>query len=415
MRLGLSVFFFVISALSGFGQKIYRDGYVIKNSNDTLNGLVQFEEYQKVENKCIFKRFDVAFVVEYNAEQIKGFGYTDGNFYESFNINGQYVFLECLVRGNLSLYYDGSNEFYCKTDEDFIRLKGRGIYSLSGVEKSTIYEYFVAKNGNLSAIISPTIKANVPQLIEVVKAFNQQGHSDFIVYNREYRKEIFDEAIMFSGINRFGYGVTSVLNTSSSEFTADYYVFDNLPSVSAKSNDWSFGLFCTYKFSRINTKWTIQGEINILNRSNYYYWFFHQKSLDQIVDLQTDMTVVKLPLLVRYTFTKGKLQPFINAGLSINYAFLKYKDATLTTESNLGEVYEYNNLNGETDRVNFKSLFAGGGFKYKVFRDKYISLEARYEISPGFGYSFDFDYKFSPTFNVSQDESFFQIIFGLGI
>lgn len=416
MRLSLSVFFIILFQFSGFGQRIFRDGYVIKNSSDTLNGLVQFSASQKVGNKCLFKRFDVAEVVEYNAAQIKGFGYKDGNFYESFNINGQFIFLECLIKGDLSLYFDGSNEFYCKTSDDFVCLKGQAVYGLDRDAKSSIYEYFVFRNKSLATIISPNIRADKVQLVDAVKKYNQQVFSSFIVYNREYRKGIFDEATMFTGANRFGFGVTSILNSSSSELNADYSTYNNMPRVAVNSNDWSFGLFCNYKFSRMNTNWSLQGEVNVLSRGSYYHWVFREIALEEIVDLQTDMTIVKFPLLIRYEFTKGRLQPFVNVGLSLNFAFFKYNNATLTAEAYRGEIYAYNSeILGENDRSNFRSFFAGGGFKYKVFGDKYVSLEARYWKSSSFGYSFDFDYRNSPSFAVSQNESYFQIIVGIGI
>ena len=68
----------LFSTLTTYSQKIFREGYVIKNNKDTLNGIIQFSESSKAPQKCIFKRFDIAITIEYTPYEIKAFGYKNG-------------------------------------------------------------------------------------------------------------------------------------------------------------------------------------------------------------------------------------------------------------------------------------------------------------------------------------------------
>ncbi len=95
----LVIFSFSIMAQSGF-----RPGFIIKNNGDTLNGLVFYGSNGKFEKSCLFKRFEIAQEISYSPGQIKAYGFRNGRYFESKTIGRKKTFLECLVKGDVSVY-----------------------------------------------------------------------------------------------------------------------------------------------------------------------------------------------------------------------------------------------------------------------------------------------------------------------
>ncbi len=91
----ISFVFLILFLTAGnlLSQKVFRDGYIIKKSGETLNGLVEYSVKQGAPSECRFKRFDIAHEVVYSANDIKAFGYRNGNRYESKEFNSKTSFL----------------------------------------------------------------------------------------------------------------------------------------------------------------------------------------------------------------------------------------------------------------------------------------------------------------------------------
>jgi hypothetical protein len=92
MKKTILLFFIIIFFLPGndaYCQKIFRDGYVIKKTGESLNGLVEYSINQDIPSVCTFKRFDIARRVVYSPKEILAFGYRNGNRYESIELNNK--------------------------------------------------------------------------------------------------------------------------------------------------------------------------------------------------------------------------------------------------------------------------------------------------------------------------------------
>lgn len=59
-------------------QSGYREGYILRNSGDTLTGWVHYSLNSRLKTQCRFKRFDIAPVVKYRPGEISGYGFTGG-------------------------------------------------------------------------------------------------------------------------------------------------------------------------------------------------------------------------------------------------------------------------------------------------------------------------------------------------
>jgi len=419
MRLGIIILFILLGQFAGFGQRIFRDGYVVKNNGDTLNGMVQFEANQKVRNICIFKRFDIANVVMYSPVMLKGFGYKDGNSYESIKLNNEVVFWECLLKGNISLYTDGKKLFLHSLPEGFVMLKNNEAYRLNGTRISLISEYVKRINHQVIAVEVPNeVKAIEIEVLPIIEQINKKISPNYIVYNRKYNEDIFLEATILTGSNISSYGVVSALNYTSSSLSSQADIFLKATDYQYSHNNWSFGLFYNRIISRMNTNLSFQSEIHFLKQSNYFFGVAKRTVPVQTyrIDLYTDINMFKIPFSIRYCYPIKKAEPFINLGLGLNYAIVNYSKANLESESATHEIYTY----GSDDfgkKVNYSSFFGfvGIGLKYRVFGSKFIVVEGRYEIGKGNVYSMDFDYHYAPKAKLDQNKPKYQIVLGIGI
>lgn len=421
MRLVITIVLFLSVQLSCFGQKIFREGYVIKNNGDTLNGLVQFEANQGVANMCIFKRFDIANVVKYSPDMLKGFGYKNGNYYESFTVMHKHVFLECLIKGSVSVYADGVKLFMHSLLDDLVMLKDKDVFKADGIRIASFNEYLaqVSKNYDINNK-QDEISATIEDVLPIVKEINNKVTSNYIVYNREYNEELFAEATMLTGANMGSYGIVSALNFSNSFLISQSnYPIGSVPNLKFPNSDWSFGLFYNYKVSRIFTKLSFQSELHFQRRNNYFFSTMYRISYPTQtyrMDLFTDITKFSIPLSIRYSYKIRIVEPFVNLGLILNYSITSYSKATLEAESAYNVIYTY----GSSDfgkKVSYTSFyaFAGIGLKYKVLNDKYLVIEGRYLMGRGSSYSIDFDNYYTPKVKLEQDTPKFQLVLGLGI
>jgi hypothetical protein len=79
----VSAFLIILLPVTLFSQKIFREGYIIKNSGEKIEGLVEYYTGKRAPSTCVFKRFDIAMEVRYTADDIKAFGYKNGSRFDS--------------------------------------------------------------------------------------------------------------------------------------------------------------------------------------------------------------------------------------------------------------------------------------------------------------------------------------------
>lgn len=113
---------FLISIFLFLSNNIYsqnfKKGYIITNTNDTLDGLLLDEQYELLSRKVGFKANRKRKQITYfSPNDIKGFAFRDGDFFQSFEIEYSYQdkkghkvdvnearFLHRIEGGNLSLF-----------------------------------------------------------------------------------------------------------------------------------------------------------------------------------------------------------------------------------------------------------------------------------------------------------------------
>ena|GEM_PF-4602509 len=100
---------FAVLLLSGgacFAQAGFRPGYVLPLAGDTVRGAVDYRGEQRGARLCRFRPAEGAAVVEYQPEQLRGYGFQSGRHYVSRQLKpaAAPVFVQALFLGRASLY-----------------------------------------------------------------------------------------------------------------------------------------------------------------------------------------------------------------------------------------------------------------------------------------------------------------------
>src|SRR3982750_113996 len=107
-KLTFALFFNLFFFLATHAQQNFLSGYVINLNNDTLRGLVDEGTERQNSNLCSFKKGDAASIIKYTPNDILAYGLITNKHYltKKIKLNDfeKNYFLECLVKGSISLY-----------------------------------------------------------------------------------------------------------------------------------------------------------------------------------------------------------------------------------------------------------------------------------------------------------------------
>ncbi|UOQ53556.1 outer membrane beta-barrel protein [Hymenobacter cellulosivorans] len=97
----------LLSSSVTFAQTSFRPGYIVPLAGDTVRGTVQYQSGQGNGLRCRFQIAADQTVAEYQPEQLRGYGFTKGQDYQSQQLAGpagRRVFVQAVVLGKASLY-----------------------------------------------------------------------------------------------------------------------------------------------------------------------------------------------------------------------------------------------------------------------------------------------------------------------
>jgi hypothetical protein len=426
MRLNKLVLLFfplLIGYTTIYGQKIFREGYIIKSNGDSLKGIIQFEEGQKISQKCVFKRFDIAITVEYTPENLKAFGYNHGNFYETKVVEGKKIFVECLVKGDISLYLFGKKFYLEEKNIPLVELKSgsiKGQKDSKDFEFANAIDYLVEITRSAPGISIPAnLQLVDKQLIPIVRDYNQRVKVNYIVYNRHYNTNLFEEAIMLTGVNMISYGLVNAIYIRSSalSYGTDYH-FSRVSDMGLDNKNWAIGVYRNTRISRLDKRLSVHTELVFLRQKQFFYQVLSRTypNETQRIKVYSNLTVLKLPVMFQFTLSVKKAKFYGNLGAVLNYNFLNNKEGSMLTENATNQVYSYvaKNFNRRTSSFSLGAN-AGVGVKYKLPGNKEIFFETRVEFGGGVNQTLKFDYYYAPKITIQQMSPQFIFLIGVGI
>jgi hypothetical protein len=177
-------------------QNDFRKGFIIKSSNDTLYGLINFRTDLSNSKQCEFSTSENASPIIYKAEDINGYRFLNDKYFVSKTVllKGEQsrVFLEYLVNGIVDLYClktqekpyffmqkDGGDLIEISENEELVYTNG----NVTGVKKDKKY------TGKLKILFADT-----PQLYDEIDQLSVDRKS-LIKISKDYHAQVCTDSI----------------------------------------------------------------------------------------------------------------------------------------------------------------------------------------------------------------------------
>lgn len=383
---------FLLGTIQLIAQSDFRSGYVIKNNNDTIYGLLDYKNNNANAQKCTFRKDIKSKDQLFTPEEIKAYRFTNSNYYISKSITTKNetkkLFLEYLIKGIVDIFYysDNGDHYFVNDSKNNLReLKNEKIK----IEKNNTH-YFNEKKeyiGILKVIFekSPSIinrinKVDLTQksLIKITHDYHNEvcPNKTCLIYEKKLTK------------SKSTFGFLAELNgisfSETGEFSADYYYLENsqfgfevFPSI---------GLYYKVSMPSINENLYFQYELTYssvkLKANNSYtepvYEGTYYNQIEFTLNSFNNVAVLK------YEFPKGKIRPTFQFGGFVNYLNTKGYNRNLKlvypwTE----EVYTEQTDGSPFEKFDFGLNFAVG-LKSFYMNDKELSIDLRYQRGFGF-------------------------------
>jgi hypothetical protein len=326
--------------------------YLISDSTTTI-GINLVDGGEIINSRfCQVKSKDK--IIQYSPFQVKEFGLKNGRVYLSKEIqlsdSVERVFLERLSKGRANLYYFKSKGF--KT-------------------------FFLEKDSTSFLEIPKQNKDNITYTKQLMGLLldcsNIKDAIDFVSYNKKSLSKIITRYnnCEFKPFPHFRYGLTVG------------YEFAKLKPVSDNSNmainylDYSYdGGFLTGLFfdSPISVSdFSLHIEFYYSKHGYSYNKFVNNKDIDFVANI----TSLRMPILIRYSFPSHKYRPFINLG---GIATLNIKNENMLYETTvLNNLVEINDIQNTTLLAKYQAGYSfGAGIEYRLNFKKSLFAELRY-------------------------------------
>jgi hypothetical protein len=402
-HLFLSVLFLVTISFQGlFSQRDFRPGYIIRNSGDTIHGQILYKAIN-TSAICTFRATETEKPVEFSPFELIAYRFGDGRYFISRTVeleNGsRKVFLEFLLKGKANIYYmrDGSDHYFIEKE------KGKMI-ELTEPEKvltDANGQDFIKPEqypGKLRSVMSdcpdifPSIdrtSLNHGSLIFLGKKYHEKVCTDepCIVFERQ-RKPLHVRFGLYGGVsmNKFKFGSQKTYEQNGQK-VADYG--DQLIS------DFSAGGFggiriefenilSTFEHASLITDITFQyynrylltetGAYDLINYNGENYRMSSVSGLFYFQNLEVNIKtlMLKVPLLVNYTFLKGKLRPYLNGGV-LNVFTL--------SQNNAFKLERFTMEYGKSIPAYHVGFTLSAGTRFFITPDSFLMFEAGYEYT----------------------------------
>ena len=369
----------VIYINTAFSQSNYKEGYIIEESGDTLEGYINDKRDVINNYKCYFKKELESKVTEYFPSDIQGFRFVDGKVYISKYIKEDFlpkkIFLEYLVKGYMSLYYsfDGYKGHY------YAQMEGEEVKELI-IEKYEIYidgqpynktdrKYIptllmmTKDNRELQAEIN-SARFNHEDLLNITKKYNEYKCVDCVVYSKKNFKPI----ISFSFL--IGYSYSKVFTDKTKVLIGNNEAITGIPG----SHSFPVGAYLSLSLPQ-NLNWSLN--FGVLLNHNKYYWaetdyefFYHTYDLEQ-------------PIILRYTSPFNNTMPTFFVG--ITNRFCRTSNSYIKTTSYQGS-YSLTRtrylLIDNKFSYSTASFTTGIGSQFRLKQNKFIFFDLKYDFYP---------------------------------
>lgn len=376
-------FFFCILCIvitNAYSQKDFREGFIIKNSGDTILGFIDYRSSAYNAKKCVYKANLTANSKTYYPSDIRSYRFIEGKYYISEtigdSINKEEVFLEYLIDGIVDIYYYKSNKkeaYYVNKDNtEIIELSNQQYEESSSSLFTDSYKWKTKRYiGILKYIFSdssPTlskaenISLSHKSLINIAKFYHADVCSDdnCLVFEKEIAPIKLEVGVLG------GYKISLI------RFVHDDFDFSFNPG-----SDIFFGIDINLALKKVSNKVSLQFEalytstkVNSNYRRNTYTGIEYNYA-------NVDFTSILNSVSIEYNYPKGKLRPNMYLGGVLDYMISNRSEIIVENQTRQriltsNEVLFYPNRSAQA------GFIVGMGADIKVFEKSSLYIKADY-------------------------------------
>lgn len=331
-----------------------RAGYIVKNSGDTVFGILQYQRGKNASQECKFQKDEFTKPETYKPGEIFGYRFQEGKYFISkeMPVNGQdyLLFAEFLIQGIANMYYVN----YQNTDHYYIETEKDGLIELTEPERIVMTDSgtFVLPpryKGLLGFILSDYDRVN-----EDVK-YMDLDHKSLIKLGRDYHYAVCDsiQCIIFEkkvAKLHLNFGIQAGYTTSrynfgnmlDSDFGSGYtlgasLILNNFV-VSNERLSLQLGvlfhkhygnIFKTGKSSEFGEYVNYEDEKYFINRTKIdtsFGFYTYVTSLNA----KLNVLALKIPVTFNYTSLSTKLRPYFGLGLEMMFVLSQNQEFDYT-------------------------------------------------------------------------------------
>lgn len=307
----------LLSSASAWAQTNFRPGYVLPLSGDTLRGEVDFRGERRNAALCRFRPAAGDASVEYKPEQLRGYGFSGGRDYQSQPLpTGAYspVFVQVLVAGKASVY-----RFTTEDDEELYYAQASAAPTLQPLiqrdttitevnpqtrsETKTRTRLYPFRNvlwtlmADCPAVQTTLTHAELTEsyLVKTFSAYNAcAGGTQYVAKKRPTQ-------VRFSV---FAGGYQADVNFQADVEKTLHSAMRPTYGIGMQIQPGSFN----YHLSLVAQAQYVTQEYSAYYSGNGTLGPGYERSV------KVSLASVRVPLLLRYSFTKGIIRPYIQAG-----------------------------------------------------------------------------------------------------
>lgn len=318
----------ILTVINCYSQNDWKPGYIISSLNDTVYGFIDNRDSKSNAKRCYFRKEESGNKEIFTPENISGFRFINGKFFISKSIpdgdSTRRVFLEFVVHGKADFFHykDDADRFFIEKEGKLFELK-----NTTEIEKTDATEFVSSKTiahekkeyiGVLNYVMfDAKMQSDInnstldtKSLINISKEYHERVCSGekCIIYEKKSKIHVKWGLHIGETMNNFNFGNRLLTNNVISSFIGFRFKFENVFNYEEKisfSADITLHKFSKYELHSINYD-------NIVDYNNLEYNLYPGNKLN--VDLK--VTALKFPVTVNYTFSKGKVRPYIGLGIS---------------------------------------------------------------------------------------------------
>ncbi len=335
----------ILTYINCYSQNDWKPGYIISNSNDTVHGFIDNRDSKSNSKRCYFRKEESGEKEIFKPEDISGFRFINGKFFVSKTLPdgnpARRVFLEFVVHGKADIFhYKDDNDYYLiekegklyelKNTSEIQRTEGTQLAGEKTVQHEK-KEYIGVLNFLLydarmqSEINNSTLDTR--SLINIAKKYHERVCSgeQCIIYEKKSNIHVKLGLHFGETLNNFNFGDRMVTNYGISSFLGFRFKFENVFNYEEKisfSADITLHRFSKYELGKVKVEDAFLSYNPIVVYNNLEYILYSGSKLN--VDLK--VIALKVPITVDYSFSKGKVRPYISLGISNTFILSQNMD-----------------------------------------------------------------------------------------